>query len=67
LNEHSNKNQMENQSRVKEIEQFKMVTYTPHEIAKYERDRKLMEMSKYKQDLDKSSPSTNDKYRRMAG
>lgn len=43
------------------------MSFTPNEVAKYERERKLMEMSKYKQDLDTTSPMTSGKFRVMAG
>ena len=36
-------------------------------MAHYERERKIMEMSKYKQDLDKLTPNGTGKYRVMAG
>ena len=35
---------------------FQNITYTPQELAKFERERKLVEMNKYKEDLDTSSP-----------
>ena len=67
INEHERKGYTDNESRVKQQEEFKKVTYSPYEIAKYERDRKIMEMTKYKEDLDRTSPTTTDKFRRMAG
>ena len=67
LQEHEKQHLVENQSRVKQQEEFKKVTYSPYEIAKYERDRKIMEMTKYKEDLDKTSPKTKDKFRQMTG
>lgn len=36
-------------------------------MASYEKARKHMEMSKYKEDLDKLTPKGSDKYRVMAG
>lgn len=43
------------------------MTLTPQEVAKYERERKLMEMSKYKEDLDRTSSRGGEKYRVMNG
>lgn len=33
------------------------MTYTPLELAKFDRERKINEMQKYKEDLDKLSPT----------
>lgn len=44
-----------------------MISFTPNEVAKMERDRKLMEMSKYKEDLEKTSPTKGEKTRIMTG
>lgn len=40
----------------KQKEEFKKITFSPQEVEKYERARKQMEMSKYKEDLDRISP-----------
>lgn len=48
LNEKQFMKAQENQSRVRQQEEFKKVTFTPQEVNKYERDRQLLQMTKYK-------------------
>lgn len=48
LNEKQFMKAQENQSRVRQQEEFKKVTFTPQEVNKYERDRQIMQMTKYR-------------------
>ena len=48
LNEKQFMKAQENQSRVRQQEEFKKVTFTPQEVNKYERDRQLLQMTKYR-------------------
>ena len=45
---------------MKQQQAFQQITYTPQELAKFDRERKLVEMSKYKEDLDTSSPPVSN-------
>jgi exonuclease VII large subunit len=67
LNEKNNRQAQENESRVHQQQEFKKITFTPQEVAQYERERKLVEMGKYKQDLDKLTPTTGGKAQLMTG
>jgi hypothetical protein len=48
INEKYNKNAVDSSFRVRENEEYKKITYTPQELAKFERERKVMEMQRYK-------------------
>lgn len=55
INEKYTRNAVDKEIKIKEQEIFKNMTYTPQELAIFARERKLVEMNKYKQDLDSSS------------
>jgi len=57
INEKYSRNAVDREIKLKQQEIFKNITYTPQEVARFDRERKLIEMSKYKQDLDTSSPN----------
>lgn len=52
---------------MRQQQEFKKITFTPQEVAQYERERRLLEQSKYKQDLDKLSPGNSSKAQVIAG
>ena len=55
------KNAVDKEIKIRQQQAFQNITYTPQELAKFERERKLAEMNKYKEDLDTSSPQTNSR------
>lgn len=48
INEKTSKSVLEGQDKLREQTQFRQITYIPQELAKMERERKLMEMQRYK-------------------
>ncbi len=48
INEKYNKSAADSTSKVRENEQYKKLTYTPQELARFERERKLAEMARYR-------------------
>ena len=61
VNEKYHKNAVDKEIKIRQQQAFQNITYTPQELAKFERERKLAEMNKYKEDLDTSSPQTNSR------
>ena len=52
ISQKKNMSSIEHQQIQQQKEEFKKVTLTPQEVARLERERKLHEMQKYKEDLD---------------
>ena len=61
------KNAQDKEEKIKHQEIYKKISFTPNEVAKMERDRKMMEMSKYKEDLERTSPNKGEKTRIQTG
>lgn len=59
INDKHHKSAFDKEVKVRQQELFTKATYTPQELARFERERKLLEMQKYKEDLDQSSPNMN--------
>ena len=61
------KEAQDRQQKIRSQEDYNKLSFSPNDVARMERDRKTMEMTKYREDLDKSSPSKGEKIRMMAG
>ena len=57
MNEKYLKSAHDREEIVKSNEDYKKLSFTQQEVLRQERDRRLMEMSKYKEDLDRTSPT----------
>lgn len=57
INQKHHQNAVDREVKVRQQEAFTKITYTPQELDRFNRDRKNMEIQKYKEDLDQSSPA----------
>lgn len=63
INEKYSKNAVDSTCKVRENEQYKKLTFTPQELARFERERRVAEMQRYREDLDKTSNSSAPRQR----